>query len=141
MTQETIEVSSNGHEAKPPGGRPGLQNLLVSGEGGNSFDPMRELLTGSNNAAEWLPRSRKSAREIKRDTRLMSKWTRYTEGSVDLPRLIWWQDLSNVGVDGKAREEAIELAGNMASYAANYQRPMTMMDRANVMNGKENRAG
>ena len=97
------------------GKRAGIGDLFVTGEGGGGFDPVRELLTGSSEAAEFLPRTRLTEKEIARDMRILGRRQRYRKGSTNVDDLIWYRLQAVISLDSRGRQEAVQMVVGLAA--------------------------
>ncbi len=107
-------VNNNGNHNEN-NGRAGLGDMFMSGEGSGGFDPIKELLTGSPDAHEFLPRTRYTEKEIARDMRIIGRRQRKRTGSTNVEDLIWYKRHAVIGLNGEGRKEAVQMVSGIAA--------------------------
>ena len=142
MTQD----NRNGHEPEQApqvtGFRPGpavpsIHDLAMMGEIGGygaGWNLAKELITGSKEPEEYLPRGVHTHKKIARRKRLVSKDYRIRgrRGS-NLKAAIWVGDQMEIGLNGAGREDAKEVARAVAQVEAQSAR-RGFFDRVNRPN-------
>ena len=85
-------------------------DLLLEREGGGGFLVAKELFTGSADPTIYLPRTRISDPEIARNARLIGSINSTLTGDSDLPQVMAYIANARVGLDGKGRDEVVQVA-------------------------------
>lgn len=106
------ELSVGG--ASTNGGSPAIEDLFAT-RGAPIFNTVRELLTASTKPEEFLPRTVITLQDWKRKKRLLAKRSHVETGRTDMRLVLWYDFIIAPAIDGRAREEAVEVAiGQMA---------------------------
>ena len=112
---EPPEPHANGHAQppeqegyQPPDRVPGLEDIAVADIGARS-DMVREMMTGSEQPAEFLARTRYSLRDIDLKCRIEAKKNRNVFGNSRQTRIQWIRDTCLISLDGESRREAVAM--------------------------------
>jgi hypothetical protein len=93
----------------PPAGTPSQESLWISNMG-QQWNTVKEMLTGSKDPAEYLPRGRHSPQGIVGDARIIGDLYFLQFGQVDVGYLLWWIYQAEIGRDGEARKEVMAMS-------------------------------
>jgi len=120
LTPDTTQSQSNGAPGSNGAAkRPSMSQLMVGSEGSDFFDLTKELLRGSENFWELLPKARFNEEEGAAVVRLMMDEDQYEDGYIDGRKLVFNKSLLSMGKDGMAREEALRAHTGGQGWRAN----------------------
>lgn len=107
-TQPSIEATSDGQP--PPGGyrSPGLQDIAIE-HSPQRNDVMRDMITGSGQIEDYLPRAVMTAQELKAVQRFMSDDAFMETGNPEIATALWMGIMGSPAVGGRAREDAVSM--------------------------------
>ena len=110
-------------------GYPGSEDLAVNFQQGQG-NPLIWLVTGSDEAKEYLARGRKTAPEIADIKEMLADMNELETGDTDLMGLIEFDYNASIGQDGLAREEFIRASrGGLGMMGGMLGRAMGRMGR------------
>ena len=121
-TQQTDTQSASGSNGTTSGKRPSTSQLLVGSEGSDFFDLPKELLRGSGDFAELIPKARFNEEEGAAVLRLLTDEDQYEQGYIDTRQMVYLKALMSMCKDGMAREEALRAHTGGQGWKANLGR-------------------
>ena len=129
-------------EASAPsrnGNRAGLEDILVKQSGG-SFNPIREVITGSENPSEYWVRTSLTSDEIQDDVLIYGELQWGIDGFVDVPWMMFAEYHLRRSEDGRA----LQMMADMYTGQMSYKRDMFtgavrggILRRANTINNEQ----
>ena len=108
-------------------------DLFVTGEGGG-FDPVRELMTGSDDPSELLARTRLTDKEIARDMRILGRRQRYRKGSTNVDDLIRYRLIAVISRESEGRKEAVDMVTGLVRARQPYLDASNLLERSRSHN-------
>ena len=98
--------SENGHEENGNEQRVGLGSLgLLNARG--SYNPVKDMVTTSNDPAEYVPQAILTMPELKRNVRIMGEMDYVLGGSTDMDLMMWYLYAGSIAVEGQGRRDAV----------------------------------
>ena len=105
-------VTSTEGGARMTPGVPSIDDVIIQ-DLGERFNPVKEMMVFPSDAQAAIPRSVISTDDAVNIIRSYMGHKLYQEGKWDVSELLWLKMATGVGIDGRGRNEAVEMSGGI----------------------------